>query len=115
MHVTLARQGPATIGGGFGESQDLSDLRDCENTTGQQSKQSLFSSPFLSTRFYPKKVQTRGTPAAPNLQGVTRNCMNHPSQREHQSSRKQLRWRCWCPLWRTTRPSGSGWGHNQVI
>jgi len=57
MHVTLARQGPATIGGGFGESQDLSDLRDCENTTGQQSKQSLFSSPFLSTQFYPKKCR----------------------------------------------------------
>jgi len=57
----------------------------------------------------------RGTLTTPNLQSVTRNCMNHPSQRERQSSRKQSRRRFWCPVVEYHKASGSGRQHNQVI
>src|SRR5712672_3692310 len=60
-------------------------------------------------------LQPKGTLTAPNLQSVTRNCMNHPSQRERQSSRKQSRRRFWCPVVEYHKASGSGRQHNQVI
>ena len=53
-----------------------------------------------------KNLHTNRTSATQNLQGTIQNCMNHPRQRDCQSSRKQSRRRCLNPLQSTTRLSG---------
>src|SRR5712671_110692 len=53
-----------------------------------------------------KNLHTNGTSATQKLQGTIQNCMNHPRQRDCQSSRKQSRRRCLHLLQSTTRLSG---------
>jgi len=72
MHVTLAQSSSRDEG-----------LREHNGTAIQKI---AFLIAFARYTILSRKVQTGGTLAAPNLQGVTRTCMNHPSHRERQSS-----------------------------
>src|SRR5712675_1704224 len=95
MHVIPARQ-PATSGGGFGGPGSLSveGLQEHNRTAIKTIAFLIAFARFMVLSNQRDTCSPRGTLTTPNLQSVTRNCMNHPSQRERQSSRKQSRRRC---------------------
>jgi len=119
-HSKIARSiGPAKICKQNFQEADSSVEGGMKNTMGHGTTSQFFFIVFVRYTIPSKNIHTSGTPAAQNLQGTIRNCMNHLRQRERQSSRKQSRRGCSRPLrgtllW-TTFPKASSTGRSALL